>query len=121
MQEDTKTRIRCRIVLPTTFIGTLQYMQKFFHDNMVLVRILGKPDLFVTIMYNLTWSEITNELELGQSPHNCPNVVVYIFQLKLRAMMDEITKKNVLGEIITFCYVIEFQKHSLPMLTFFFG
>jgi len=28
--------------------------------------------------------------------------------------MDEITKKNVLGETIVFCYTIEFQKCGIP-------
>ena len=88
-------------------------MQKLFHDSMVLVRVLGKPDLFIIMTCNPTWPEIIDELELGQSPPDRPDIVVCIFELKLRAMMDKITKKNVLGETIAFCYPIEFQKRGL--------
>ncbi|XP_024392361.1 uncharacterized protein [Physcomitrium patens] len=114
LQEDNGARIGCRIVLPATFIGSPRYMQKLFHDSMVLVRVLGKPDLFVTMTYNPTWPEILDELEPGQSPPDRPDIVVRIFELKLRALMDEITKKNVMGETIAFCYTIEFQKRGLP-------
>ena len=65
LQEDNMARIGQRIVLPATFIGSPRYMQKLFHDSMVLVRVLGKPDLFVTMTCNPTWPEILNELEPG--------------------------------------------------------
>ncbi|XP_073394992.1 uncharacterized protein [Physcomitrium patens] len=114
LQEDNGARIGRRIVLPATFIGSPRYMQKLFHDSMVLVRVLGKPDLFVTMTCNPTWPEILDELELGQNPPDRPDIVVRVFELKLRALMDEITKKNVMGETIAFCYTIEFQKRGLP-------
>jgi hypothetical protein len=114
LQEDNMARIGQRIVLPATFIGSPRYMQKLFHDSMVLVRVLGKPDLFVTMTCNPTWPEILDELEPGQSPPDRPDIVVRIFELKLKALMDEITKKNVMGETIAFCYTIEFQKRGLP-------
>ncbi|XP_073389622.1 uncharacterized protein [Physcomitrium patens] len=57
---------------------------------------------------------ILDELELGQSPPDRLDIIVRVFKLKLRALMDEITKKNVMGETITFCYTIEFQKRGLP-------
>ena len=108
MQKDNGVRIGRRIVLPATFIGSPQYMQIFFHDSMVLVRVLGKPNLFITMTCNTIWSEIIDEFELGQSPPDWPDIVVHVFEFKLRALMDEITKKNVLGETIAFCYTIEF-------------
>ena len=89
-------------------------MQKLFHDSMVLVRVLVKPDLFVTMTCNPTWPEILDELEQSQSPPDRPDIVVRVFELKLLALMDEITKKNVMGETIAFCYTIEFQKRGLP-------
>ena len=64
---------------------------------MVLVRVLGKLDLFITMTCSPTWSEIIDELELGQSSSDRPNIVVHVFELKLRAMMDEITKKECAG------------------------
>jgi hypothetical protein len=66
------------------------YTQKLFHDSIILVRVLGKPNLFVTKACNPTWLEILDEP--GQSPHDCPNILVRVFELSLRTLMDEITK-----------------------------
>ena len=121
MQEDNGARIGRSIVLSATFIGFPRYMQKLFHDSMVLVRVLGKSNLFITVTCNPTWLEIIDELKLNQSPPDRPDIVVRVFELKLKAMMDEITKKNVLGETIAFCYTIEFQSVVFFMFTFFFG
>ena len=54
IQEDNGVRIGPRIVLPATFIGSPRYMQKLFLDSMVLVRVLGKPDFFITMTCNPT-------------------------------------------------------------------
>ena len=45
---------------------------------------------------NPTWPEILDELEPSQSLPNCLDIVVRVFELKLRALMDEITKTNVM-------------------------
>jgi len=87
---------------------------------MVLVRVLGKLDLFVTMTCNPNWSKIIDELEIGQSPPDCPNVVVCLFELKLRALMYKITKKNVLGETMLFVTLLNFKSVVSLMLTFFF-
>jgi len=57
---------------------------------MILIRVLGKPDLFVTMTCNPNWSKIIDELEPSQSPHNCLDAIVHVFEFKLKAMMDEI-------------------------------
>ena len=96
MQEDNGVRIGRCIVLPATFIGSARYMQKLFHDSMILVRVLGKPDLFITMMCNPIWPKIIDVLELGQKLLYRPDIVVHVFELKLKAMMNKITEKNVL-------------------------
>ena len=42
-------------------------MIKLYQNAMAIVRIISKPNLFITITCNPSWSEITNELFLGQS------------------------------------------------------
>jgi Helitron helicase-like domain at N-terminus len=54
-------------------------MQKLFHNSMVLVRVLSKPNLFITMTSNPPWLENTDELDLVQNPLDHPYVVVLFF------------------------------------------
>ena len=85
-----------------------------YQDAMSIVSKHGKPDLFLTFTVNPAWPEITNNLEMGQTTSDRPDLVARVFQLKVRAFCDEIVKKQVLGEVAAYIYVIEFQKRGLP-------
>ena len=50
----------------------------------------------------------------GQQPHHAPQVICRVFHLKLHALLDDLTKRDVLGKIKAHVYVIEFQKRGLP-------
>jgi len=63
---------------------------------------------------NPFWPEITAELLLGQTVQDHPELVSRVFKLKLNAILHDLTKKKVFGTAITFIYIIEFQKCSLP-------
>jgi len=41
-------------------------------------------------------------------------MVATVFDLKLNALMTDITKKMVLGKVASYIYTIEFQKRGLP-------
>ncbi|KAK1383681.1 hypothetical protein POM88_021416 [Heracleum sosnowskyi] len=43
-----------------------------------------------------------------------PDLVARVFKMKLDAMMDDFTKKHVLGRVRAVVYTIEFQKRGLP-------
>lgn len=50
----------------------------------------------------------------GQHPNDRPDLLARVFSLKLKALMKDLTKSAVLGHVIAFRYVIEFQKRGLP-------
>ncbi|TKR70682.1 hypothetical protein L596_022674 [Steinernema carpocapsae] len=81
---------------------------------MAIVTEFGAPDLFITFTCNPKWPEIVSNLKPGQSPCDRPDLVVKVFQLKLKEFMDDILKKQVLGKVKAFVRVIEFQKRGLP-------
>lgn len=88
-------------------------MLNLFHDSMAIVREFGKPDLFVTVTCNPEWAEILAELKPGQKVTDIPDIVSRIFRIKLKAILDMILKKNILGKVNAHMYVIEFQKRVI--------
>ena len=51
---------------------------------------------------------------LGQTWQQRPDIVTRVFNLKLKAFIDEMVKAGVLGETEAYIAVIEFQKRGLP-------
>lgn len=43
-----------------------------------------------------------------------PDLLVRVFRMKFLELMDDLTKKHVLGQCIGYAYAIEFQKRMLP-------
>ncbi|KAG1095445.1 hypothetical protein G6F42_018552 [Rhizopus arrhizus] len=84
-------------------------------DAMALVRRFGKPDLFITFTCNPAWDKITRELLQGQTANDRPDLSARVFNLKMRALLDDIIiKTKVFGKVVAYVYPIEFQKHGLP-------
>ncbi|CAN0602662.1 unnamed protein product, partial [Ectocarpus sp. 12 AP-2014] len=79
-----------------------------------LVSKYGKPDYFITFTCNPNWLEIKESLYLGQTASDRPDLVARVFNLKLKALEDMLRKKNVLGEVAAYIWVVEFQKRGLP-------
>ena len=59
-------------ILPSTFIGSPRYMLQCYHDSMAIVRMTGKPDIFLTMTCNPNWTEIRENLLPGQQPSDRP-------------------------------------------------
>jgi hypothetical protein len=49
-----------------------------------------------------------------QKPNDRPYLISRVFRLKLKELMDDVLKKQVLGKVIGQVYVVEFQKRGLP-------
>lgn len=107
-------RIGQRIVLPASFIGGPRDMRRRFLDAMTLVQDDGKPDIFLTMTCNPNWSEITDFLKPGQSAQDRPELVARAFHAKLEDLKDQLFTKDILGKVVAYVYVIEFQKRGLP-------
>jgi len=83
-------------------------------DSMALVQTFGKPDVFVTFTADPKWEEITSNLLPGQFAHERGDLVARVFNMKLNALIDDLTKHHVLGHCIAYTYVVEYQKRNLP-------
>jgi len=103
-----------RFILPSSFKGGPREMWQLYQDAMAIVRHCGKPDLFITMTCNPLWPEIVRELWPGQTVQDRPELLVRVFKLKLYELIRDLTKRMILGRVIAFIYVIEFQKRGLP-------
>jgi hypothetical protein len=115
------------VVLPCSFKGSPRQLQQNFQDAMTIVRKIGRPDYFITFTANPQWPEVRKALEqCGQrDPSSRPDLVARIFLLRLKALLADLTdcksvasvgtsSRNVLGKVLGFTWVVEFQKRGLP-------
>ena len=102
------------VILPSSFQGSPRAMQQNFQDAMAIIGKYGKPDIFLTFTCNPKHQDIQNNLPEGHKVEHRPDLVARVFKLHLKELLDDITKKNVLGSVIAHVYVIEFQKRGLP-------
>ncbi|XP_050916147.1 uncharacterized protein LOC127131262 [Lathyrus oleraceus] len=103
-----------RIILPSSFIGGRRDMTQRYEDGMAIVLNGGKPDIFLTMTCNPSWSEITSELLPFQTPQDRPDLLTRIFRSKFEKLKDDVINKGVLGKVKSYMYVTEFQKRGLP-------
>ena len=89
-------------------------MHQNYLDAMAMVRVKGKPDYFITMTANPSWPEILRSLLPGQSPHDRPDIVARVFQLKLKALLEDLMKHGIMGRAVAWTWVVEFQKRGLP-------
>lgn len=89
-------------------------MKSLYQDSMARVRKLGKPHAFITMTCNPKWKEIQEALLPNQSPSSRPDIISRVFRMKLNELLDDISKRQVLGKPIGLIHVIEFQKRGLP-------
>jgi hypothetical protein len=72
-----------RFVLLSSFMGRDRFMQQLFQDSMAIVRYFGKPTFFITFTANPRWPEITRKLLPSQQPTDQPDLIAYVFRLKI--------------------------------------
>ena len=108
------TQIGKPIILPATFGGNPRALRQSYLDAMAISSRFGKPDFFVTMTANPKWREIINNLRPGETAADRPDLVARVFHTKLRDLLHDLTKGNVLGRAVAYTWVVEFQKRSLP-------
>ncbi|GBM82666.1 hypothetical protein AVEN_42526-1 [Araneus ventricosus] len=94
--------------------GSSHNMQQNYQDAMAMVRKFGKPDLFLTFTCNPSWFEVLNCMEGVQRPEDRPDIIIRVFNMKLKELLEDICKHGIFGTVLTYIYVIEFQKRGLP-------
>ena len=88
------TELGRKVILPSSFIGSPRQMFQLFEDAMSIVRRYGKPDLFITFTCNPLWVEIMSSLLNKQKASDRPDLIVRVFRLKLRELLNDILKKT---------------------------
>ncbi|CAF1862836.1 unnamed protein product, partial [Brassica oleracea] len=102
-------------VLPATFTGGPRYMKNLYLDAMTICKHFGFPNLFITFTCNPKWPEITRHLTNRKSKaEDRSDIICRMFKMKLDSLMDDLTKKNILGKTVSSMYTIEFHKRGLP-------
>ena len=89
-------------------------MKQNYQDAMTIVRHFGKPDLFITFTCNPNWPEIQHSIFPGQYAKERPDIVVRVFNIKLKELMKDLVNNQVFGKVEAYIYVVEFQKRGLP-------
>ncbi|KAI5432184.1 hypothetical protein KIW84_036071 [Lathyrus oleraceus] len=112
--ETNAENIGKRTILPSSFIGSRRDMTQRYEDGMAIVLNDGKPNIFLTMTCNPSWSEITSELLPFQTPQDRPDLLTRIFRSKFEKLKDDVINKGVLGKVKSYMYVTEFQKRGLP-------
>ncbi|GBN68334.1 hypothetical protein AVEN_252199-1 [Araneus ventricosus] len=77
------------LILRSSFIGSLREMQRNFQDAMSKVRDFGKPDLFLTFTCNPKWNEIKENLFPRQKPHDRPDSIARVLDIKQKALLQD--------------------------------
>jgi hypothetical protein len=103
-----------KVILPATVTNSPRYVEKHFQDAMAIVRRFGKPDLFVTMTCNPQWEEILENLKEGQTSSDRPDIVDRVFRLKVKEMINQITKVQIFGKSLCWMYPVEYQGRGLP-------
>ncbi|XP_016490183.1 uncharacterized protein LOC107809981 isoform X1 [Nicotiana tabacum] len=98
--------------LSASFIGGPRDMRQRYMDAIALVRCFGKPDLFITMICNLTWTEIKEYLWTIDEAQNRPDLISRVFRAKVEELKTYISKRNIFGKIVAFMYTVEFQKRG---------
>lgn len=89
-----------RVILPSSFIGGPCNLAQNYHDAMALAHYFGKVDLFITITTN--------------PAYDVPDLIACIFQQKKEAIIKDIVKKRIFGNVVSYVYATKFQKHLIP-------
>jgi len=105
-----------RIVLPSSFLGGPRFIGQCYQDSMAIVRKLGRPSLFITFTANPRWPEIQRELREGETGLNQPDLVVRVFHIKVRELLQDLYQQQIFGRFLGCVWTIEYQKRGLPHL-----
>ncbi|XP_058790182.1 uncharacterized protein LOC131663668 [Phymastichus coffea] len=111
---DVNGHVSKTIILPSSFTGSPRYMQQCYQDAMAIVNETGKPDIFLTMICNPNWPEISENVLPSQQASDRPDIVARVFDLKKDHLLDMVVKKSFFGKVASYVYVIEFQKRGLP-------
>lgn len=114
---DDLSNIGRKVILSSTFVGGPRYMMERCQDAMMYVRKYGTATYFITMTCNPNWPEIKDNLIENQFPHDRPDIIARIFDLKRKLFIKYLTgTQGLLGNCIAYVISVEYQKRGLPHL-----
>lgn len=112
--QDDAANAGLTVILPSSITGSPRWYANAFQDSMVVVRAMGTPHLFITMTCNPSWPSISDSTFSGGSSSDRPDLEVQVFHIKMMSLLDDLTKKHVLGKVKAHFAMVEFQKRGLP-------
>ena len=109
------------VILPSTFTGGPRYMNEKTQDAMTYVRKYGRPDIFITFTCNPLWDEITAALMPGEKPQDRHDIISRVFKLKLKCLMDLLTKGKAFGTVQCYMFSVECKREAYLTAIYCFG
>jgi len=103
-----------KVVLPSSFVGGSRYMHQQFLDSIGLYQRFGHPHLFITMTCNPNWPEIQDNLKMGETALDQPDLVSRVFNLKKRQLIRDLGSEMIFGSLLARTHSIEFQKRGFP-------
>ena len=105
----------CKLILPSSYVGSPRFMTQLFQDAMAICRHFHKPDLFLTMTANPKQPEIIYSLFPGQTTTDRPDIVSQVFEQKKKALL-KLIDNDFFGTTVAHIHTIEFQKRGLPYI-----
>ena len=102
------------VILPSSFIGSPSAQKHNYQGALCITGKFKQPTLFLTMTCNPKWPEIFGNLLPGKTAADRPDLVPRVFNLKLKALIADIEKGQIFGQVVARIHVIEFQKRDLP-------
>ncbi|XP_074376909.1 uncharacterized protein LOC141718427 [Apium graveolens] len=96
------TNVGKGFVLPANFLRSKRYMQQNFQDALAVCRVVGHPDIFLTMTCNSQWTEIKEMMNSlpGCSARDSLDIIAHVFHLKLEQLIEDIKTKFFFGNFI---------------------
>ncbi|CAN0904890.1 ATP-dependent DNA helicase PIF1 [Linum grandiflorum] len=81
-----------RIINPSSFTGSVRYMQQLYQDAIAVCNYFKNPDLFITFTCNAQWPEIVNAFkdDVGLHGEDKPMVIARVFRMRLDLLKKDL-------------------------------
>ncbi|CAN0900843.1 ATP-dependent DNA helicase PIF1 [Linum grandiflorum] len=91
-----------RTINPSSFTGSIRYMQQLYQDAMAVCGYYKNPDLFITFTCNAQWPEIINAFkdEVGTHGEDKPMIVARVFRMRLELLKKDLKKTHYFGRSV---------------------
>uniref|UniRef100_A0A0L8HH64 Helitron helicase-like domain-containing protein n=1 Tax=Octopus bimaculoides TaxID=37653 RepID=A0A0L8HH64_OCTBM len=102
------------VILPSSCTRGPCYMHENMQVALTYACHCGCFDLFITFTCNPKWRDIQSHLFPGQNPLGRHDIILRVFHLKLKKMIDVIRHGQLSGPVRCFMYTVGWQKRGLP-------